>query len=336
MDAKKVIWKSDETCLVTGASGFIGSHLVRELSNQGINVVAYDANPDARYITDCLDKVKFIYGDVADMSHLLAVMAEHKVKSVFHLGYLLVPDTDNRTGTAIKVNCAGFQNVMEAARILQVRRVVWASSQAVYGYAEGYPTIPITEDVHVSPNTQYGACKLFNEHVAHYYWQQQGVDNIGLRKPVVYGPGKSRRRDLSISHLFIENAILGRKVELPPADFHANYVYVKDVVRAYLLAMQAPPTKHIIFNIKGYIYRCSEVAEILKGIFPDLQVSKTKVLGTPNPIDAYDLSPIRAIEELGYEPVYSLVDGVRDFMATLKDFGHLYTSSTFDYEVVPL
>jgi len=336
MDSKRVLWNSDEVCLVTGGVGFIGSHLVRELASQGKKVIVLDCNPDTSYIADCLDRVKFIYGDVANMAQLTAVMAENKVNVVFHLGYMLVPDTDNRTGRAIQVNCAGFQNVMEAARVLKVRRVVWASSQAVYGYGEGYPAGKISEDVHVQPTTQYGACKQFNEHVAHFYRQTHGVDNIGFRKPVVYGLGKSRRRDLSISHLLIENAIVGRSVEVPPVDFYANFLYVKDVVRAYLLAGQVPSTEHMIFNISGSIHRCSEVVEILKSQIPDLVINYKKSLDTPNPIDAYDLSPTRAREELGYEPAYTLAESVQDFIKTRKELGHLYTSSAFEYAVTPL
>ncbi len=336
MDTKRVLWNSDEICLVTGGAGFIGSHLVRELSNQGKNVIVYDFNPDTSYIADCLGKVKFVYGDVANMADLMGVMVEHKVNVVFHLGYMLVPDTDNRTGRAIQVNCAGFQNVMEAARVLKLRRVVWASSQAVYGSAEGYPEGPISEDVHVRPTTQYGACKQFNEYVARYYRQAHGLDNIGFRKPVVYGLGKSRRRDLSISHLLIENAIIGRPVEVPPADFYANYLYVKDVVRAYLLAAQAPSTNHVIFNISGSVHRCSEVVEILSSLIPGLVVNYKKSLDTPNPIDAYNLSPVRAKEELGYEPAYTLVEAIQDFMNTRKELGHLYTSGSYEFTVTPL
>jgi nucleoside-diphosphate-sugar epimerase len=333
---KNITWDNTETCLVTGGGGFIGSHLVRELASQGREVIAYDSNPDANYIADCMDKVKFIYGNVTDMPQLLSVMADYKVKAVFHLGYMLVPDTDNQTGKAIQTNCAGFQNVMEAARVLGIRRVVWASSQAVYGIAEGYSSSPIMEDVHVNPTSQYGACKLFNEHVARYYRQYNGVDNIGLRKPVVYGLGKSRRRDLSISHRLIENAILGKPVDLPPGDFRANYVYVKDVVRAYILAMQAAPTEHFIFNINGYVYRCSEVVDILRGIFPALVVNHVKSLDTPNPIDAYDLSPVRAREEIGYEPVYPLHEAVLDFVKTKQELGHQYAASQSDYNVIRL
>jgi UDP-glucose 4-epimerase len=336
METKQVIWNSEETCLVTGGVGFIGSHLVRELSRQGKKVIVFDSNPDTSYISDCLDKVQFVYGDVANMSNLVSVMADNKVQVVFHLGYMLVPDTDNSTGRAIQVNCAGFQNVMEAARILKVRRVIWASSQAVYGFAEGYAESPIIEDVHVQPTTQYGACKLFNEHVACYYRQTFGVDNIGFRKPVVYGLGKSRRRDLSISHLLIENAIIGRPIEFPPTDFYANFLYVKDVVRAYLNAAKAPITEHGIFNINGYVHRCSEVVEILKSLFPDLIVNKKKSFDTPNPIDAYNLSRTRAFKELGYEPAYPVAEAVQDFIKIKEELGRQYSLSTCEYDVKPL
>ena len=336
MESKNVLWNKDEVCLVTGGAGFIGSHLVRELVSQGAKVVVLDCNPDTSYIADCLNKVKFIYGDVANMAQLAEVIALNNVKVVFHLGYMLVPDTDNRTGRAIQVNCAGFQNVMEAARVLNVRRVVWASSQAVYGFGEGYPAGPIIEDVHVQPTTQYGACKQFNEHVARFYQDVHGVDNIGFRKPVVYGLGKSRRRDLSISHLLIENAVVGRPVEVPPVDFFANFLYVKDAVRAYLLAGQAKSPEHMIFNINGSVHRCSEVVEILKGLIPGVVVNYKKSMDTPNPIDAYDLSRARAREELGYEPAYTLSEAVQDFIKTRKDLGYLYTSSSYEYAVTPL
>jgi nucleoside-diphosphate-sugar epimerase len=336
MDSKRVLWNSDEVCLVTGGAGFIGSHLVRELVSQGKKVVVFDCNPDTSYIADCLGKVKFVYGDVANMAQLAEVIAMNKVKVVFHLAYMLVPDTDNRTGRAIQVNCAGFQNVMEAARVLKIRRVVWASSQAVYGFGEGYPAGSIIEDVHVQPTTQYGACKQFNEHVARFYHDVHGVDNIGFRKPVVYGLGKSRRRDLSISHLLIENSVVGRAVEVPPVDFYANYLYVKDAVRAYMLAGQVKSPEHKIFNISGSFHRCSEVVEVLRSLIPSVIVTYKESLDTPNPIDAYDLSPVRAKEELGYEPAYTLTEAVRDFIITRTDLGNLYTSSSYEYAVTPL
>jgi nucleoside-diphosphate-sugar epimerase len=123
-------------------------------------------------------------------------------------------------------------------------------------------------------------------------------------------------------------------VELPPADFFANYVYVKDVVRAYVLAMQAAPTDHTIFNISGYAYRCNQVLDILREIYPNLVVNYSKSLNTSNPIDAYDLSMVRARDEIGYEPTYPLKEAVLDFVKTKQELGHQYEASQYDYDVV--
>lgn len=327
MKSRIVRWDSDEVCLVTGGAGFIGSHLVRELANQDKKVVVYDFTPDTSYIADCIDRITFVYGDVADMPHLVRVMADYGVNVVFHLAYLLVPDTDSRLNTAIQVNCAGFHNVMEAARIMNVRRVVWPSSQAVYGLAEFYPDEPLTEDVFVNPVTLYGACKLFNEHIARFYRRVHNLDNIGFRNTVVYGLGKSRRRDLSVSHLLIENALLGWPLEMPPVEYYANYVYVKDVVRAYLLAAQAPRPQHIIFNIGGYVHRHSEVVELMKKFVPGVTVHHQKSRTIPNPIDAYALDQSRARKELGYEPAYTLEEGIKDQIKMMEELGDQYRSA---------
>jgi nucleoside-diphosphate-sugar epimerase len=336
MKDKKVVWEGSDVCLVTGGAGFIGSYLVRELANQGKKVIALDYTPDARYISDCLDRVTYVYGSVADMPHFSQLVADYGVDLIFHLGYLLVPDTDAQLGRAIQVNCAGFQNVLEAARIHGVRRVVWASSQAVYGLEEGYPSGPISEDQFVQPNTFYGACKLLNEHMARFYRQTHGLDNMGFRKSVVYGLGKSRRRDLSISHMLVENAILGRPLQMPPVDFFANYIYVRDVVRGYLLAAQAPPTDRVVFNLGGFVYRCNEVVDILREMFPHLSVHQQESFDIPNPVDAYaqDLTHVR--EDLGYEPAYDLKEGIQDWLKTKEELEGQYSSADTEFLVKSL
>jgi nucleoside-diphosphate-sugar epimerase len=336
MKSPTVTWDSDEVCLVTGGAGFIGSHLVRELANQGKKVIVYDFTPDASYIADCMDRVTFVYGNMADMPHLIGVMADHRVNVVFHLAYMLVPDSNERMGSAIQSNCAGFHNVMEAARILKVRRVVWASSQAVYGRADFYPPGPVNEDVFVNPTLVYGACKLFNEHVARFYHDEHNLDVIGFRKTVAYGPGKSRLRDYSIAHLLVENAILGRPVEMPPVDYYANWLYVKDIVRAYLLAAQAPRPKHIIFNLGGFVHRNSEVVEVLKKLVPGVTVHQQDryILSHPIEVFAQDMSRIR--DELDYEPVYTLEEAVEDYIKMVAELGNQYKSAWSAYEVTPL
>ena len=334
--SEKINLPGDEICLVTGGAGFIGSHLVRELAAQGKKVIVYDFNPDASYIADCIDKVTFVYGDVADMPHLTTVMSDYKVGIVFHLAYMLVPDSNERMGWAIQSNCAGFQNVMEASRILKIRRIVWASSQAVYGKAEFYPPGLVSEDVFNKPILVYGACKQFNEHVASFYHDVHGVDNIGFRKTVAYGLGKSRMRDYSISHLLVENAILGRPLEMPPVDYYANWLYVKDIVRAYLLAAQAPKTEHIIFNIGGFVHKCSEVVEILKGILPGLTVKQQAKYILSHPIEVSQQDQSRARSEFGYEPIYTIEKAIKDYQKTIAEFREQYKSAWTEYKVKPL
>jgi nucleoside-diphosphate-sugar epimerase len=332
----KVDWPGEQVCLVTGGTGFIGSHLVRELVGLGKKVVVFDFTPDTSYIADCLDKVAFVYGSVEDMAHVKRTVEEFGVTHVFHLAYLLVPDTDSRLATAIRVNCEGFYNVLEASRLQGVERVVWASTQSVYGQADFYPPGPVNEDVFVRPTTLYGACKLFNEHVAEHYWKAYGMHTIGLRKSVVYGLGKSRRRDLSIAHLLIENPLLGRPMEMPPVDYYANFVYVKDVVRAYLLAAQAPQPKHLIFNIGGQVLRASEVVERMKALVPGAEVHRREAYDLPHPIEVYNQDMTRAREELGYEPAYTLEDGVRDYQRMLEAYGDQYKSAWSEFVARPL
>lgn len=335
-DKATVAWPGEQVCLVTGGTGFIGSYLVRELVALGKKVVVFDFTPDTSYLADCLDKVVFVYGSVEDMAHIRRTVAEFGVTHVFHLAYLLVPDTDSRLGTAIRVNCEGFYNVLEAARLQGVERVVWASTQSVYGQADFYPPGPVNEDVFVRPTTLYGACKLFNEHVAEHYGKVYGLDTIGLRKSVVYGLGKSRRRDLSIAHLLIENPLLGKPMEMPPVDYPANFLYVKDVVRAYLSAVQAPRPKHRIFNIGGQVLRASEVVERMKRLVPGAEVRQREAYDLPHPIEVYHQDLSRAKEELGYEPVYTLEDGVRDYQRMLETLGDQYRSAWAEFGAKPL
>ncbi len=329
-------WESDETCLVTGGTGFIGSHLVRELVHQGKDVIVFDASADARYVADCADDVTFVYGDVADASHLMSIMSSHNVDVVFHLAYMLVPDTQERLGWAIRTNCVGFHNVLEAARIQGVRRVVWASSQSVYGEASFYPPGPVSEDVFVNPTLVYGACKLFNEHIARSFRDQHGLDNVGFRKAVVYGLGKSRLRDYSIAHLLVENAVLGREVEMPPVGYRANWLYVKDAVRAYVLAARAPSAEHIAYNIGGFVHRCSEVVEVLKGVLPEVTVHQQEGYQLSHPIEVFNQDMSRAQEDFGYDPTFTLAKGIRDYLRDIQVLGDQYESTWLAYDVRPL
>jgi nucleoside-diphosphate-sugar epimerase len=159
---------------------------------------------------------------------------------------------------------------------------------------------------------------------------------MGFRKSVVYGLGKSRLRDYSIAHLLVENAVLGRTVEMPPVDYRANWLYVKDAVRAYILAAQAPLTDHVVYNIGGFIHRCSEVVEILKKLLPNVTVHQQKGYKLSHPIEVFNQDMSRAKEDFGYEPAFTLEKAIKDYKETIEAFGEQYESAWSAYDVDPL
>jgi nucleoside-diphosphate-sugar epimerase len=148
--------------------------------------------------------------------------------------------------------------------------------------------------------------------------------------------GKSRLRDISIAHLLVENAVLGRILQVPPVDYHANFVYVKDIARAYLLAAQAPPTEHLIFNVGGFVYQNSEAVEVLKKLLPGLTVHQQDEYTLSHPIEVFAQDQSRASDEFGYEPVYTLEEGVKDYIKMFEEMGEQYKSAWSAYEVTPL
>ena len=124
----------------------------------------------------------------------------------------------------------------------------------------------------------------------------------------------------------------GQPVEMPQVDYYANWLYVKDIVRAYLLAVQAPRPEHIIFNVGGFVYRCSEVVELLKKLVPEVPGRQKDI---PH-CSIYALNQNRAKEEFGYEPVYTLEEAVKDYIKTMEELGDQYKLAWSAYKVTPL
>lgn len=125
--------------LVTGGTGFIGSHLVRRLVEMGCEVVIYDVSPKTAALGEVAGEVDVVRGDVLDVVSLMDTIKGHGVDRIVHLAYLLITESRENPTRALRVNCEGTNNAFEAARLMGMRRVVWASSAAVYGPGDYYP-----------------------------------------------------------------------------------------------------------------------------------------------------------------------------------------------------
>lgn len=293
--------------LVAGGSGFIGSHLVRKLIEKGEKVVIFGLCANTELIKDIVDKVKIVRGDATRIVDILHVVKENEIKDIYHLIALLGDVSQDKPLLALKVNVESTLNFLEAARILNLNKLIFASSVAVYDPKE---SPPVSESAPLRPASVYGATKVLSEFYGMHYNKLFGLDFRALRFTTIYGRGKSRGAT-AICSLLIEKSALGNPVKVDAADALTDWLYIKDAVNSLLLARQVDNPRQRIYNIGGGSYSVHEVVDIVKKFVPDTSIqleSKRVFLWPPS----YDWT--KAQEELGYKPQFNIENGVQDFI----------------------
>jgi len=316
--------------LVTGGLGAIGGWVTRQLVERGDRPVTYSRHIDTTLVKDIVDKITMVTGDIMDMPTLLRTIKEHKIQIICHLSAMMARDCRANPWLGFQVNAVGTLNVLEAARIMDVERVVFTSSLAAYAPITGeygYPTYkPITEDYPKYPTFKlmgvYGTAKLASELLCLHYNQEFGLDFVTLRFcPLLGIASKVRGHTIATHSRMIENAMLGKPTIIPQGgDERSDLVYVKDAANSIVLACFAQNLKHHDFNIgTGKSYSLEDLANALRKIFPEAVIEiglgrDTSGFSSYNCV--FDIS--RAREELGYSPQFTLEDAVRDCVETTK------------------
>ena len=184
--------------LVTGGSGFIGSYVVRDLLRLGHSPIIFDQDERLDTIKLVLDDEKdasllpFYVGGIIDINRLIEVCNFEKIDCVVHLASPLTKDVDENRSAGIRDICLGTSTVFDAAVQCGVRRVVWASSVAVFGPNYLYSSGPLANNAAHIPANLYGNCKSFCEALAKHVVDTTPLDIVGLRLAVVYGAGRKR------------------------------------------------------------------------------------------------------------------------------------------------
>jgi UDP-glucuronate 4-epimerase len=244
-------------CLVTGAAGFIGSHVAEALLAQGDSVIGLDGFTPyyARSIKEqnlnrlrAFPDFRFVEADLRtdDLTPLLA-----GTSAVLHQA--AQPGVAKSWGDQFvdytSHNIVATQRLLEAARRTGVQRFVYASSSSAYGNAASFPTSEATLPRPFSP---YGMTKLAGEHLCSLYAENWGLSVVALRYFTVYGP---RQRPDMAFHRFITAALEGRTIEVyGDGEQCRDFTYVGDVVRANVLAAQRPLPSGSVLNIAGGSY----------------------------------------------------------------------------------
>ncbi len=296
--------------LVTGGAGFIGSHLVDALLDAGWQVTVIDNLSTGRMenLSRALDRIEFVEGDIRDPA--LVQRCSEGCSAVFHQAAVVsVPLTVKDPVGSAQVNEVGTLHVLEACRKNRVKTAVLASSCAVYGDA---PRLPKTEAMAPQPLSPYAVQKLAGEHHASVFAALFGIKTASLRYFNVYGPRQDPSSPYSgVISIFMDRAVNGdRPVIYGDGRQCRDFVFVKDVVRANLLAAAAGGEGGLVLNIgTGRQVRIDELWERICRIAGcTLQPEHLEERKGDIRESLADIA--KAGAELGFSPAVSIDDGL--------------------------
>jgi len=298
-------------CLVTGGAGFIGSHLVERLVSEFPEIKVLDnlSSGLLENLEPFQKHIDFKQGDVRDLSTLQEVMSG--VEVVFHQAALVsVPQSIENPIEAAMINDFGTLNVLEAARHCGAKRVVFASSCAVYG---DLPQLPKKEEMDTKPLSPYAASKLHGENYARLYRDLYGLETVCLRYFNVYGPRQDPSSPYSgVISIFMSKAARGERVTIyGDGEQSRDFIYVADVVQANMLAAQRENISGLTINVGTG--KSVTVNSLWKNIaeLAGVKGEPARANARPGDIRQSVAEISRANSLLDFEPRYSLEEGLQ-------------------------
>jgi len=311
------------TYLVTGGTGFIGSYVVRDLLYAGKEVVCFQRSGVTPIFLgvvgkENVSKVKIVQGDISNSIQLFNVIKDNRIEKIVHTSYILLSGgmSELQPAYSLQVNCVGMSNLLEAARLLGVKKIVWTSSCQALGDIGMYYKEPIRDDAFYKPDSMYSATKALNEYMLKVYYDNFGVDCVGFRIGFILGVDRPLGRG-GVFTQFLRNA--ATDIPTTMATMNADHVrtlgYVENISDLLVEACDAPITKTRTFNAVEYLVSCRQIVESILRISPKAKVTiKDGVSsaeatwgGAQEPI--LDISGIKT--ELGWQPKYSLDEALR-------------------------
>ena len=284
--------------LVLGGSGFIGPRIMRRLLERGHQVQCMDIAPDSPSLAGVRDDVTIVRGDITLMDDVMETMALGQPDRVLNLAYALgAGETDPHP--QVRLNILGMDNCFEAARVLGVRRVVYASSLAVYGEQRLHGERAVVEDDPRLGTSLYAVSKIFNEHQADWYNRAFGMAITGVRPANITGPDKVRG---SMDH--VRSQVLparGEPVNFPFRDRMTLPLHVEDIAEVFVRVTLAAETRHAIYNSGGEALSLGQLADIVQRFLPEAEITFDADEGGREASALYLMDNSRLVEEFEVE-----------------------------------
>ena len=317
----------NQTVLVTGGGGFIGSRLCERLVQSGATVrafVRYTSRAEIgllRFLEpDILKKVEIIRGDLRDFSAV--AQALRGVDIVFHLGALIsIPYSYVHPVETVQTNVLGTLNILEACR-KSGAKLVHTSTSEVYGTAL---RVPIDEDHPLQGQSPYSASKIGADKLVESYFRSFGLPTVTVRPFNTYGPGQSTR---AVIPTIVTQALAGGVVRLGNLDAIRDFTYLDDTVEGFLLTAQADTWNGETYNLgSGEEISIGAIAALifrLMGKQAEIQLEKSRLRPEKSEVLRLISDNRKAKLELGWQPTVGMEEGLQRTIRWIGEHLELY------------
>ena len=324
----------EKTVLVTGAGGFIGSHLTEHLVDLGANVkafVRYNSRNDWGLLESLpkekLNKIKVVMGDLKDVDAVRQVVKEANI--IFHLGSLIaIPYSYIHPRETIETNILGTLNVLMAAKENSIEKVIHTSTSEVYGTAR---YVPIDESHPLQGQSPYSASKIGSDKIAESFYRSFDLPIAIIRPFNTYGPRQSAR---AVIPTIITQALTKGKIFLGSLHPTRDYTYVKDVVEGFIKVAESPKSVGEVINIgSNFEISIGDLANKIissAGKNAEIITDQTRVRPQDSEVERLWCDNIKAKRLLGWESKTSLDDGLKKTIDWISDNINLYKPELYN------
>ena len=276
--------------LVTGGSGFIGSHMVAALAKMpGSTIVTYDMQAPNNHAQNTIS----VNGDVFDRDKLVKVIRDNDVQKIIHMvGLGSVPECKKSPDLSYRLNLSSVHSVLEAMRLSGADRLVFPSTAVVYG---GVKERKVNEKTQPRPTTVYGCHKLAAESLINGYTDTYGLKPTIFRIFNVYG---DLEKEQGVVSIFIRKALAGQPIIINGGKQLRDFVHLDDVISAFTGSLNSTKAYGKTMNIgSGIGITIKEVAMMVKQVFPNITITQQKPTSKDHSYRA-DISRIRRLLKL--------------------------------------
>jgi nucleoside-diphosphate-sugar epimerase len=294
--------------LVTGGSGLFGRKTVLYLLRdpEVASVTSLDMAPPPawflKYIEKYKDRFHYVRGDVTQLEDFLNTMKTYSIDKVINWAFIMVTPFDKIEPRMLtRVNVLGMSNAFEAAKIMGADRVVYASSETVYGPQAMYGDRDVTENDQTNPAHSYAICKLYAEIMAEQYTRMHGMNFTGVRPTIGFGHGG--RSPAQLWSDMPSLAAVGKPFSMEgDGNGLASLVSADDLAEFTRLLIKAPSSPHPVYNVGGPPTSPREMAAAIHKYLPDAKIEFGTRPMIQNPKDSlpWRVSMRRAGEDFGF------------------------------------